>query len=178
MEPFLQSKTKALFNSLHSKLNTLDYWLEAFAQVLPSRFEVLKKRRIGPSFGDQGPEMDIVVIHRDCPGFLRSGILAPEFVVAAFEYRKKLGMPELSVTLENCRSLSRVIKGRTGTPYKELHNKIYLGVIADSHNWNSPTSKPLETVSSLLQVDNEKSDHPRHMLDSVYISDLSVLDAH
>ncbi len=151
-------------------------WAEIFEHWLPPTYHIETKGKIMAADGTSGPEFDVIVLSPTYPQKLRKKkqYLAGG-VVAAFECKLTLKGEDIRATIERASMVRRSIPRRFGTPYKELHSPIIMGLLAHSHVWKSPESKPIDNIENWLYKANQDFiKHPREMLDFICVSDLAT----
>lgn len=151
-------------------------WAEIFKHWLPPAYQIETKGKIMAADGSSSPEFDVIVLSPTYPRKLRKikQYLAGG-VVAAFECKLTCKADDVRTTISRSVSVRRSFPKRLGTPYREMHSPIIMGLLAHSHAWKSPGSKPVENIeTALYTADNDLVTHPREMLDFVCISDLAT----
>lgn len=150
-------------------------WATLFRDWLPSKYKVVTKGRILGYTGEAGPQIDILILRPEYPNkLLDKKLYLAGGVIAAFECKVTLKSSHIEETVKNSILTKRLYRGRTGTPYKELHSPIIYGLLAHSHSWKGEKSKPLEnTEVKLIEYDSKYVKHPSEMLDLLCIADLA-----
>ena len=151
-------------------------WAEIFEHWLPPAYQIETKGKILGADGTSSPEFDVIVLAPTYPQKLRKKkqYLAGG-VVAAFECKLTLDADDIRATIERSISVRRLFPRRLGTPYRELHSPIVMGLLAHSHCWKSTGSKPIEnTENCLYKANQDLIKHPREMLDFICVSDLAT----
>lgn len=150
-------------------------WADLLREWLPHGYHVRTKGRILSEVGGPSPQVDVLVLSPAYPPRLlnRKRYLAGG-VVAAFECKLTLRRKHIAAAVKNAALIRRTLYTRTGSPYRELFSPLIYGLLAHSHEWQTPTSKPLENVDrALTQADAEIVQHPREMLDVFCVADLA-----
>lgn len=150
-------------------------WATILRGWLPSNYEVVTKGRIISHDGRVSPQIDIVVLSSTYPSKMRDKkLFLAGGVLAAFECKNTLRSSHISKVVETSKIIKSMSVQRTGTPYNELQTPIIFGLLAHSHSWHQPNSKPIENVSTeLLAKEMEKTEHPRELLDLICVADLA-----
>ena len=154
-------------------------WAEIFKDWLPPTYHIETKGKIMAADGTSSPEFDVIVLSPTYPRKLRKKkqYLAGG-VVAAFECKLTLDGEDIRATIERSAMVRRSLPKRLGTPYIELHSPIIMGLLAHSHAWQSPESKPIaNTESWLYKANQDFIKHPREMLDIICVSNLATWSA-
>jgi hypothetical protein len=150
-------------------------WAALLRDWLPPIYQVVTKGRILSHAGITSPQLDVLVLKPTYPKkLLEKKIYLAGGVAAAFECKIKLEKQHIDATTDNAAKIRKNFQSRIGSPYKELNSSIIYGLLAHSHEWKRPKSKPIETITkNLLKADLEKIQHPREMLDLVCVADLA-----
>ena len=151
-------------------------WAELLRDWLPREYEVVTKGRIISQEGITSPQIDVLVLKDIYPKKLlnRKYYLAAG-VAAAFECKTTLKALHIKKVIENCVAIKSLYPQRTGTPYKELHSPIVYGLLAHSHDWKKPKSKPEKNIEGkLIEADKLFVTHPRQQLDLLCVADLAT----
>lgn len=122
------------------------------------------------------PETDIVIFNRGYPVALRQReeILAGG-VAAAFSAKLTLDAAGLRDGVERAARLRRHLEVRSTSAREEILAPFPVGLIAHSHIWKSPGSKPIDNISeALIRWDEEHAKHPRETIDLVCVADLAT----
>lgn len=151
-------------------------WASLLRDWLPSTYEVATKGRIIGEDGIISPQVDLVVLKDIYPKkLLDKKLYLANGVAAAFECKTTLRAEHIAKAVETGAGIKRLFPNRTGTLYRELHAPILYGLLAHSHNWTSPNSKPEDNVSTKLTAsDQAYVSHPRESLDLLCIADLGT----
>jgi hypothetical protein len=147
-------------------------WAELLRNWLPPPYQVVTRGRIIDHGGKPSPQVDVIVLHPSYPRhLLNKKYYLAGGVVAAFECKLTLKNMHLSKTFENCAKVKRLTESRPGTPYKELQQPIYFGLLAHSHNWKGTGGDlALKILDKLENHQFDGPNHPREMLDIVCIA--------
>ena len=151
-------------------------WASMLRDWLPSTYQVVTKGRILSHNGEVSPQIDVLVLKESYPKkLLDKKVYLAAGVAAAFECKVTLNAAHVDQAIENCVHIKNLYEARSGTPYKETHSPIVVGLLAHSHSWKADKSKPLENIEiKLLEADKQKVYHPRLMLDLLCVADLAA----
>ena len=153
-------------------------WAELLRGWLPRTYEVVTKGRIISKDGHVSPQVDVLVLKSIYPKQLideGQKMYLAAGVAAAFECKTTLKAEHIEKTMENCVKIKNLYPIRKGTPYKELHAPIVYGLLAHSHSWKGPNSKPEDNIERKLRAsDASYVLHPRLGLDLLCVADLAT----
>lgn len=151
-------------------------WATIFRQWLPKEYTVETKGRILSHKGHAGPQVDVIVLHPGYPPALcNKKLYLAGGVAAAFECKLTVSAGDIAKTVENCAAIKRLTVRRSGSPYLELNSPLIYGLLAHSHSWKEPQSKPIDNVTQqLAKKDREVTKHPRETLDLLCVADLAT----
>ncbi len=151
-------------------------WKHILEMWIPDYFHIVTKGRIINEEGKCGPQIDILVLSPEypkqllsCKEYLAAG------VVAAFECKLTLRSTDIRKFIENSKKIRNLVSEYDGnkTIRSELVSPVYYGLLAHSHSWKKPKSKPLDTLNKqLLRCDNEIITHPKEMPNCICVADL------
>lgn len=152
-------------------------WVAVLSRWLPPQYAVATRKYIlleGISGQASTGETDIVVFHPSYPADLRlkDEVLAGG-VAAAFNVKRTIGRSQIFEACEEARLLRRSLKIRKATLRHELVPPILYGLLAESHEWKSPQSKPSDNVENSLAEFDMNLDSPREGLDLLCVADLA-----
>ncbi len=151
-------------------------WASVLRDWLPSTYEVVTKGRIIGEDGGISPQVDVVVLKDVYPKkLLDKKLYLANGVAAAFECKTTLRADHIARAVETGVEIKRLFPARTGTLYRELHAPILYGLLAHSHDWKSPNSRPKDNVTEkLIESDQSYVSHPRESLDLLCVADLGT----
>ena len=153
-------------------------WAELLRGWLPRTYEVVTKGRIISQDGHTSPQIDVLVLKSIYPKQLideNQKIFLAAGVAAAFECKTTLKASHIEETVKTCVKIKNLYPNREGTPYKELHAPIVYGLLAHSHDWKCPRSRPEANIEQKLLVsDYLHVSHPRQGLDLLCVADLAA----
>jgi hypothetical protein len=150
-------------------------WLRLLQDWLPPTYHVASRKYVVPEVGEDIFETDIVIFNPGYPARLREReeVLAGG-VAAAFSVKLTLDAEGIKDAAARAARLRRSMKVRVGTPRSEMVGAVTFGVLAHSHAWKQPASKPRENLQeNLWKYDHESANHPRESLDLVCVADLA-----
>ena len=153
-------------------------WADLLRGWLPRTYEVVTKGRIISQDGHVSPQVDVLVLKSIYPKQLideGQKIYLAAGVAAAFECKTTLKAAHIAKAMETCVKIKNLYPVREGTPYKELHTPIVYGLLAHSHSWKVPNSKPEDNIELELRK-SEKMHvfHPRLGLDLLSVANLTT----
>jgi hypothetical protein len=151
-------------------------WAAIMREWLPPSYHVVTKGRLLSDSGLAGPQVDVLVLRPSYPQYLRDKkVYLAAGVAAAFECKLTLRAHHISEAVEHAGEIKRLLANRKGSPYKELVSPLVYGILAHSHEWKAPASKPANNISLGLQrADHELTKHPREALDVACVSDVGT----
>ena len=151
-------------------------WATLLRDWLPSHYEIVTKGRIIGEDGRTSPQVDVIVLKDIYPRkLLDKKLYLASGVAAAFECKTTLRAEHIQKAVKVGTEIKRLFPTQTGTLYRELHAPILYGLLAHSHDWKSPDSRPKENVTrTLLEADQSYVSHPRESLDLLCIADLGT----
>lgn len=151
-------------------------WSNLLKHWLPANYPLVTKGRIISYEGKVSPQVDILVLQPSYPIALRDKKLYfAGGVVAAFECKLTLRKKHIKKAIRSAAIIKDLISKRSGNPFDELHQPIIFGILAHSHEWQSPDITTLFKISKYLsEREPEKYNHPRYMIDVVCIADFAT----
>lgn len=152
-------------------------WATLLREWLPPSYHVATKGRLIGTDGRMSPQVDVLVLKPFYPPKLRDKrVWLANGVAAAFECKNTLRSEHITASVERCRQFKSLFPRRTGTPEKELRSSLIYGILAHSHAWKAPGSKPVHNVTSALEG-GVQLEHPSELMDLVCVSDLATWSA-
>jgi Domain of unknown function (DUF6602) len=150
-------------------------WLRFLADRLPPAYEIGTRKYIVPELGDESFETDLVVFSPGYPKRLRErDEVLGAGVAAAFSVKLRLDAAGIRDGVERAAKLRRAMNVRKGTPRSELLGAFAVGLLAHSHVWHRPESKPVENITRACHdLDRRLAIHPRECLDYLCVADLA-----
>jgi hypothetical protein len=150
-------------------------WAAFLRGWLPSHFHVETKGRIMGNNGQLSPQVDVVVLKPSYPKKLltEQKIWLADGVAAAFECKNTLTSAHLKEAIATAGIIKRLSRKKLGTPVNELRSSIFYGVLAHSHSWKQPKSKPIDNVLSAFHSAVAGVKDPRYLLDVICVADLA-----
>ena len=153
-------------------------WQRFLENWLPPQYEVgTRKYIIGPNDPDaQAFETDIVVFNPGYPKMLRQRHeVMSGGVAAAFSTKLTLRAEGLGEAAEHSALLQKVVSHERGHARTELWKPYVFGMLAASHCWKSPGSKPTANVDEHLYANDLKHVmHPAQSMDLICVADLGT----
>lgn len=151
-------------------------WKKLLKLWLPSDFEIVTKGRILGIDGIASPQIDVIILSPDYPKqLIDCKLYLAGGVVAAFECKTTLLSNHIKKLMENSRVISTLSNSEGGSPRKDLKRKIYYGLLAHSHDWKKPRSKPKSNVhSAIIKYDADIITHPIEMPDIICVADVAT----
>jgi hypothetical protein len=148
-------------------------WAQLLRDWLPPAYHVTTKGRLIASDGAMSPQIDVLVLKPFYPGKLREKkVWLANGVAAAFECKTTLRTEHISASADRCKAFKALFARQTGSPARELRSSLFYGVLAHSHAWKAPGSKPGDNVDKALTTENLKAAHPTDLIDLVCIADV------
>ena len=150
-------------------------WKELLEDWLPPKYRVVTKGRIIGAEGGASGQVDVLVLKDSYPEkLLNKKVYLAAGVAAAFECKTTLKAAHIEQAVKTSAEIKSLYPARKGTPYQELHSSIIFGLLAHSHVWKGPHSKPEENISrALREADEQHVQHPRDSLDILCVADLA-----
>lgn len=149
-------------------------WQQLLKRWLPPSYHIAKKGQVIFPDGSLSPQVDLVVLKpgypeglRDIPTYLSDGVLA------IFECKNTLNKGEILKTVDNCRKTKALFGRGTGSPYKEIVNPVFYGLLAMGHAWKSKPDQVVEHVNNLIYEAEADTLFPDQLIDAVLISGLA-----
>ncbi len=140
---------------------------------LPPAYHVTTKGRLIGEDGTYSPQIDVLVLKPFYPAkFREKKTWLAGGVAAAFECKTTLRAEHLADSAERCRKFKELMPKRAGTPARELRSPLVYGILAHSHAWKAPASKPAENLRKALWEILCGASHPADMIDVVCVSDV------
>lgn len=151
-------------------------WKKLLKLWLPSDFEIVTKGRILGSDGTASPQVDVIVLSPDYPKqLIDCKLYLAGGVVAAFECKTTLQSYHIKKLMENSHIISTLSHSDGGNPRNDLKRKIYYGLLAHSHDWKKPHSKPKKNVyNAIIKHDADFITHPIEMPDIICVADVAT----
>jgi hypothetical protein len=152
-------------------------WARVLRRWLPPQYEIGTRKYIlleDEGGGNATDETDLVIFHPSYPHELRSqsSVLAGG-LAAAFSVKRKVGRNEIEEACQASLILRRSLRVRKATLRHELVPPIFYGLLAESHAWKSPSSKPFDNVeTAITEFEASHLNSPREGLDLICIADL------
>ncbi|QSE72488.1 DUF6602 domain-containing protein [Rhodococcus sp. PSBB049] len=162
-----------------------EIWGRFLQEWLPPQYEIgYRKYIILENEADDGSdvsgETDIVVFHPSYPSALRKRHeILLSGVAAAFSSKLTLNKAGIEEAVQEAARLRRAAKLRSHDIHGKILTPFVYGILAHTHSWKSPTSKPVEAITSaLMGLDAKFSAEPREALDLLCVADLNCWSKH
>ncbi len=149
-------------------------WAKFLRGWLPSNYPIVTKGRLLFPDETSSPQLDILILSPTYPEQLRDRkYYFSGGVVAAFECKLTLKKDGIRKTFRNAAEIKRHTKVQIGSPYKELFQSPYIGLLAHSHVWKGKdrVSKIYDRIEE-FQV--EFAESPREQLDILCVADTAT----
>ncbi|HEX9946634.1 MAG TPA: DUF6602 domain-containing protein [Allosphingosinicella sp.] len=148
-------------------------WATLLREWLPPSYHVATKGRLLGADGQMSPQIDVLVLKPFYPPKLREKkVWLANGVAAAFECKTTLRVEHIAASAERCRAFKALFARRSGSPARELRSSLIYGILAHSHAWKAPASKPANNVDEALWQGMAQAAHPTDLVDLVCIADL------
>lgn len=148
-------------------------WATLLREWLPPSYHVATKGRLIGANGQMSPQIDVLVLKPFYPSKLREKrVWLANGVAAAFECKTTLRAEHVAASAERCRAFKALFPRRTGSPARELRSSLIYGILAHSHAWKAPASKPADNVSQSLWQVMDQAAHPTDLIDLVCVADV------
>jgi hypothetical protein len=150
-----------------------DVWARLLADWLPPQYEFGYRKYINlqnPVDGElRTGEVDLVLFHPAYPHHLRKyREIMISGVSAIFSVKTTLNREDLAAAAALAALLRRGMQVRKGKPIGDLVSPLIVGVLAQSHGWETD---PSERIDEFLQSSADAAQHPREELDLLCIAD-------
>ncbi len=150
-------------------------WAALFREWLPSSYHIETKGRLIGHDGRMSPQIDLLVLKPAYPRKLRDKkVWMAGGVAAAFECKTTLTAKHIRDSVARCVKFKEIVENRTGTPSCELKSPLFYGLLAHSHSWKGPNSKPLANVAAAFDGASASIAHPSLLLDTICVADLAT----
>jgi hypothetical protein len=154
-------------------------WADLLRHWLPADYHVVTKGRILFTDKSASPQIDVLVLRRGYPERLLSKntkLYLSSGVLAAFECKNTLKAEHIETAAETAALVKGKANRRLGTPRDELKSPPYFGILAHSHSWKAPASKPRDNIDSTVWaiLDRTPAPHPSQLIDAVCVADLGT----
>jgi hypothetical protein len=146
-------------------------WAQLLRRLLPSKYYVVTKGRILGLDGMTSPQFDVLVLSASYPkGLTAKKKYLAAGVVAAFECKLTIRAEHIKRAMENSAAL-RAIKRSSNESTK---SQIISGLLAHSHSWSKPASRPIDNITSNLHAATKLVHRPSELLDLLCVADLGT----
>jgi hypothetical protein len=150
---------------------------EDWRKLLVGWLPVVTKGRIMNSKGECTDQVDLLVLSPMYPEKLlhKKEYLAGG-VIAAFECRLTLRSNDIKETFEHAKQI-RSMCGQgvvNRTPFRQVNGGIAFGLLAQSHNYKAPGSRPHDTVRSQISIAEQVASEPSELPDFISVADFGT----
>jgi hypothetical protein len=151
-------------------------WASVLRGWLPSVVPRCHKGEIDRSGRLYQSQVDVIVLKPAYPSALADKKLyMAAGVAAAFECKTTLKRRDVEDSVRTAAKVKALLSPRVGTQHQETHTPLVYGLLAHSHVWKSPESKPHEIIRGALNLtDALVCEHPRLQIDLICVADLTV----
>ena len=150
-------------------------WAVLLRDWLPPNYHVATKGRLIAPDGRMSPQIDVLVLKPFYPKKLREKkVWLADGVVAAFECKTTLRSEHIREAGERCKKFKSLFAWRSGSPEKELRSSLIYGMLAHSHAWKAPGSKPEKNVYGAIDEVMDSIAHPSEMIDLICLADVGT----
>jgi uncharacterized protein DUF6602 len=126
-------------------------WAKLLREWLPGSHTIVTKGRLLSVDGILSPQIDVVVLNPGYPQrLLNKKVHLASGVAAAFECKNTLESSHLTKAAQTAAFVRQLAGRRSGSPYRELFSPPIYGVLAHSHVWKKPRSRPARTSRGSL----------------------------
>ncbi|WP_157792829.1 DUF6602 domain-containing protein [Rhodococcus opacus] len=157
-----------------------EVWGRFLQDWLPPQYEIGYRKYIlleneADDGSDVSGETDIVIFHPSYPSALRKRHeVLLSGVAAAFSSKLTLNKAGLEEAVKEAAKVRRAAKLRSHDIHGKILTPFVYGILAHTHSWKAPTSKPVEPITSaLVELDAKFSAEPREALDLLCVADLN-----
>ncbi|CUW48758.1 hypothetical protein ATCC53582_02905 [Novacetimonas hansenii] len=148
-------------------------WATLLREWLPPAYHVATKGRLISSDGRMSPQIDVLVLKPFYPRKLQEKkVWLANGVAAVFECKTTLRAEHISASAERCQAFKALFPRREGSPLRELRSSLVYGILAHSHAWKAPASKPADNVSRAVREAMEQAKHPTDVIDLICVADV------
>lgn len=150
-------------------------WASLLRDWLPATYPVVTKGRLINTKGDTSPQVDVLVLSPSYPRkLLGKKLYFAGGVVAAFECKLTLRRRDFARAFSNAVKIKRLIEHRAGSPFDELNQLPFFGLLA--HSFESPGKKDRDSAlwRCIGEYEVKFVEHPREMLDLICVANLAT----
>jgi hypothetical protein len=146
-------------------------WANLLQQWLPGTYHVVTKGRILGLDGSASPQVDVLVLSPHYPsGLLENKLYLAAGVLAAFECKITLRSGHIREAMKTSIAIRAISKATE----RSAPEHIVFGLLAHSHAWRKPRSRPVDNVSEALSSAAQHVQWPSELLDMLCIADLGT----
>lgn len=148
-------------------------WATLLRDWLPSTYHVATKGRLISAGGKMSPQIDVLVLKPFYPIKLREKkVWLADGVAAVFECKTTLRAEHVKASASRCREFKSLFSPRKGSPERELRSSLIYGILAHSHAWKAPGSKPSDNINAALDAAMSQAQHPSELIDILCVADV------
>lgn len=148
-------------------------WAQLLRDWLPPAYHVATKGRLIASDGEMSPQIDVLVLKPFYPQKLREKkVWLANGVAAVFECKTTVRTNHILDSADRCQKFKTLFRRREGTPARELRSPLFYGILAHSHDWKAPASKPVNNLDEAIVKAMNKASHPSDLIDLVCVADV------
>jgi hypothetical protein len=146
-------------------------WAELLRRLLPSKYHVVTKGRILGLDGKTSPQFDVLVLSASYPkGLTAKKKYLAAGVVAAFECKLTLRAEHIKRAMKNSAALRAIQRSRN----ESTKSQIIFGLLAHSHSWSKPASRPVDNITASLHAATKIVHHPSELTDLLCVANLGT----
>jgi hypothetical protein len=146
-------------------------WAELLRRLLPSKYYVVTKGRILGLDGKTSPQFDVLVLSASYPkGLTAKKKYLAAGVVAAFECKLTIRAEHIQRAMRNSAALRAIKRSRD----ESAKSHIICGLLAHSHSWDKPASRPVDNITSSLNAATKVIHRPSELIDLLCVADLGT----
>jgi hypothetical protein len=128
-----------------------EVWADLLRQWFPESYRVVTKGRVLGADGTAGPQVDVIVLRPGYPTrLINKKLYLSDGVAAVFECKNTLIAGHVSDSFGRSRRTNSLTGVRPSTPFGEMVSSIPYGLLAHSHSWKLPDSRPMQNVDNAL----------------------------
>jgi hypothetical protein len=146
-------------------------WRKLLTRLLPSKYHVVTKGRILGTDGKTSPQLDVLVLSPGYPeGLTAKKKYLADGVVAAFECKLTLRPDHIKRAMKNSVALKAIKRSSN----ESAKSQIIFGLLAHSHSWSKPASRPIDNITSSLRAATTTVNRPSELIDLLCVADLGT----
>jgi hypothetical protein len=151
-----------------------EVWAELMRQWLPEDYTIVTKGRVLGADGSAGPQVDIIILSPGYPKrLLTKKLYLTGGVIAVFECKNTLTTKHIVDAFHRAAKVNSLAGKHPGTPFAEMVPAIQFGLLAHSHSWKNPGSRPAFLIDNALQNGMEALARPSDPPTLICVADLA-----